>query len=475
MKNLNISNIKNTGMRTIGLELENPLLRMDGEPICFETIQEVWKSFVKKGWTPRVDPILDNVIDGLSKDFGGTGASIMSDSGAGNFELAITPQQNLHETERIYKVIFSEINTIIKKHKLTLAGFAVQPGHIENVDNFRRRNAMYSTWEKMESSDRHANFTSSAISAQQVGVGIELKDFVKITNELIKITGLIVALTGNSSIHNWKILPYKEWRIICMDQLRFVGNIEGFEKLVGFPERPFSSISDFFKYYWNSPSMMLPLLRNDEWIIPEKKINFLKFFKCNNIVGHNIQGEKIKIIPEINDISWASVQMWPHAKPHISFDFEKVNFKDFIKNLDDDNLEDYLSGKLTNCYIECRAAGASPVGEELALPALMLGIVNNLVDLKKITKTYSWNEWRKLIFATAVFGMDAKIKERSIIPLLNNLYECALNGLKKRGLGEEKYLKEILKRIESKKNPADIAIEKFKISKKSFLKYINYK
>ncbi len=475
MKNLNISDLKRFKRRTVGLELENPLLRSNGEPIDFKTIQKVWKSFVKEGWLPRIDPAINNVIDGLTKNFNGVGASIISDGGAGNFELAITPQDNLNVTKRIYKKIRAEIISIIKKHDLILAGFAIQPGHIKNMDNFRRRNAMYLAWNELGSSDIYAGETSAAISAEQVGIGIKLKEFVETTNEVMKITGLIVALTGNSPIHNWKILPYKEWRIICMGQLRFVGNDEGFEKLIGFPDRPFSSVADFFGYYWDSPYMALPLLRNEEWIIPDKKVNFLRFFRAKYIPGHNLKGEKIKIVPDKSDIEWAFIQMWPHAKPHLGLNLKKIKLSDFVKNFDNDTLEDYLDGKLSNCYIECRAAGAAPVGEELALPALMMGVINNIKELKKITKKYGWNEWKNLVFSAAVAGLDAKIKGKSIKPLLNDLYSCAMAGLKKRNLGEEKYLKDILKRIKSGENPADTALGKFKAGKSNFLKYIAYK
>lgn len=474
MKNLEVSNLDNLGERTIGLELENPLLQINGESINFEIIQKVWKSFIENGWTPRVDSFLENVVDGLTKDFGFASASIMADSGAGNFELAITPQGNLNETEKTYKVIFSEINSIVKKHDLFLAGLAIQPGRIENLDNFRRRNAMYSAWSQMESSDYYSNITSAAISAQQVGIGVNIREIIEITNELIKITGLVTALTGNSPIQNWEVLPYKEWRIICMERFRFIGNVEGFEKLVGFPERPFSSLADFFSYYWNSPSMMLPLLRNDEWVVPSEKINFMQFFKSKSISARMLSGKKIKVIPDTSDVNWASVQMWPHVKPHISIDLNKISMDDFLKNLKDGTLEDYLDGKITNCYVECRAAGAPPVGEELALPALMLGVVNNLDDLKKITHQYDWGTWGELVLNAAVHGMDATIKEKSIIPLLNELYACALKGLKKRGLNEEKYLDKILERIDKRKNPADLALEKFRTGKKEFLKYISY-
>ena len=474
MKNLEVKQLNNSNKRTVGLEFENPIIKQNGDAIDFDEIQQVWKTFAENGWTPRVDPIIENTIDGLVKEFDNMSASVMADAGAGNFEMALTPLGDINIAKQEFDLVWSEILSMFKKHNYLLTGFAIQPGKVKNVKSFNRRTAMYLAWYEMNSQDQYSCAISSAISAQQVGIGISIDEFVDATNELIKITAPITALCGNSPINNWKLLPYKEWRIVCMSHLRLVGNESGFEKLVGFPERPFKSIADFFKYFWDTPYMMLPMLRDGEWVVPDEKINFLNFFVSNGIKGHTLKGKKVVLTPEVDDINWASIQMWPHAKPHISVDTAKVTMGDFVKNLNNDSLEDYLEDKLTNCYIESRAGGTSPVGDEMAIPSLFLGLVNNMSELKEFTKRLAWKEWSDLVYGSAIYGMDTKVAGKSIETLLKDLIKISSKGLKERKLKEEKYLEVFKERIKNRENPADLAIKHFKNGKKNLIDYISY-
>ncbi len=475
MQNLEIDKLLNFKERSVGLEFENPVIKKDGETILFPEIQEVWRTFERYDWEGRHDSVMKEVIDGIGKDFDGERANVISDSGAGNFELALSPQENVGEAEKMYRTVLKEILSVLKERGLTLAGFAVQPGIIKDIEAHRRKNAMYLALHELGASDVYCNQTTSAISAHQVGAGMKLEEFINFTNELIKITGLIVALCGNSPIQNWKILPWKEWRIHCVGYFRFVGNISGFERLSGFPTRPFNSIADFFRYYWSVPYMILPPQRDSFWVIPDQKMNFIRYFSQDEIPAHNFYKEKIILKPNAEDINLASISMWPHAKPHITVDPNKVNIRDFNESFKNNSLEEYLEGKLTNCYIECRAAAAAPVGEEMALPALMLGIVNNMAQLKELTKKYTWEEWARLVFDASVHGIKAKVRNEEILPLLSELHNISKEGLEKRKFGEEKYLDIIRRRIETQCNPADTAIKHFKESKSSFIDYISYR
>jgi gamma-glutamylcysteine synthetase len=474
MYNLKVTNQSGNKERTIGLEFENPVLRKNGEPVSYDEMQSLWQSFVKRNWKPKVDPVL-GIIDGLSKDFNDVSASIISDAGAGNFELALSPQKNIAGAKEAYDLVMAEILPILEEHNIMLVGFGMQPGHIADMEDFRRKNSMYVAWTELGSSDKYANETSSAISAHQVGVGANVRELAEITNEIIKVTGLITALCGNSPIHNWEKLPYKEWRIICMSGLRMVSNYAEFIKVIGFPERPFNSLSDILRYYWDTPFMMLPLLRNDQWIIPDEKINFLSYFKKKEIMGHDTAGKSVQVIPEASDVNWASIQFWSHLKPHLTVDDSKITVKEFVEKLEADRLEEYLEDKLTNCYVECRVAGAAPVGEEMAIPSLMVGLVNNLEELKTITQRYTWNDWKELVYDAAVRGLDAEVAGDKILPVLKDFIEVAKNGLIARKFGEEKNLEPFYVRMETGKNPADLALEHFEKSKEDFINFIRYK
>lgn len=473
MEESKIQNLMDWQERLVGLEFENPIINAKGETIYFVQMQKVFRDFEKRGWEAKRDYML-NYIDKIEKDFGQDRVSLMTDSGSGNLEMAQPPKQNIQEAQELYLKVRAEILEVLKNYGYTIAGYAIQPGHITDNQKFHRQNAMYLALEEMDSSDHYANFTSAPISAHQAGVSMKFDEVIDYTNEMIKIAGLIVVLCGNSPIHNWQILPWKEWRILIVGLFRFIGNIAGFEKLYGFPDRPFKSIADFLRYYWQSPWMILPLLRDGRWILPNEKINFIEYFEKEKVSAHDLNGDQIELIPSVGDLNLATICMWPHAKPHIVLDPKKTNVKDFMKNFDSDSLEEYLEGKLVNCYIECRAAGAAPVGEEMAIPALMLGMVNNLEAIKEITSLHKWEEWSDLVFEAAAKGFEAKIGGKSIIPYLQKIFEIALVGLKNRGFREEFYLQPMETRLKKRKNPADKALLLYKKSKEDFLKHILY-
>ena len=111
----------------------------------------------------------------------------------------------------------------------------------------------------------------------------------------------------------------------------------------------------------------------------------------------------------------------------------------------------------------------------MALPAFVLGLVENISEVKKFTKQYSWNEWKELVYKASVYGMDIKINGKSIYGLLKKLLEIAEEGLNGRKMNEAKYLKVPWKRLANKENPASQSALAFKKSKKDFLKLITYK
>ncbi len=459
--------------RLVGLEFENPIIDSQGQTVDFAAMQKVFQTFGENGWDIEKDYIL-GCVNKIEKNFGPDRVNLITDSGAGNLETAMPPQQNVQDAEKLYTRMRSDILKVLKKHNLTIAGFALQPGTIPDMKKYLRRNAMYLALDILDSSDLYANLTSTTISAHQAGVGVRFKEAIDYANEIIKIAGLIVALCANSPIHNFQILPWKEWRILIVGLLRFVGNTAGFNELCGFPQRPYRSITDYLKYYWQKPWMILPPLREGKWVLPNEKMNFLEYFSKSPVPAHDLEGNKVELVPNPDDLNWAMICNWPHAKPHIVLDPKKVTVPEFMENFRKDALEEYLEGKVINCYLECRAGAAAPVGEEMAIPALMLGLVNNIDGVKEITKLYSWQEWSNLVFQAAAKGMEVKIKGTNVIPLLQDLTSIAEEGLKRRNFGEEKYLEPVKERIKERRTPADHAMEYFQKGKKEFLQYISY-
>ena len=472
MRESKIENFIDFNERLVGLELENQIIDSNGEPIDFDFMQKIWKDFEKLGWRITTDSGL-KIISGAEKEFDGKNVNLSSDAAVGNLEMALPPLSNLKEAEDFLRVVHSEIFQVLKDNQVSLIGLGIHPGNMNNLENLRVKSSLYKVIESLGSSTHYNNGIMTANSAGQTGISVKLSEMVDITNELIKITGLITASCANSPIQNWKILPWKEWRILGWD-FRFISNIKGFEKLSGFPDKPFSSLADFFKYYWNIPFMTLPPIRETGWVIPGKKLNYLSYFRQKEIEGKDLSGNRVLLTPMPRDLNLAMILTWPHAKPHLVTDPEKINMNDFVKSLKNDDLEKYLEGKLVNCYVEYRGGAASAVGEEIVLPALLLGLVNNLKDLKTFTKKFSWKWWKELVYFTAVDGINTKIKNVEVVDLLQELVKISEIGLKNRGMNEEQYLNVLKMRLKNKENPADKAIKAFKKSKQDLLDYIKY-
>jgi len=132
--------------------------------------------------------------------------------------------------------------------------------------------------------------------------------------------------------------------------------------------------------------------------------------------------------------------MWPFAKLHLVVDAASATVADFIAALSAGALEEYLDGNLVNSYLECRAAAATPVGEEATVPALFLGLINNLDGLADLVARHDWAAWQALVYQTARHGFAARIDGRPVAPLVDALLHVAEEGLAARGGAEEEIL-----------------------------------
>src|SRR3989339_799653 len=416
MREAGTKDLTNFEKRLVGLEFENQIIGDNLRPITFERMQKVWKYFEKLGWKINTDPVL-RVIGSLDKNFGNGNVNLSYDSAAGNLERAFPPVQNLGEAEKLLSKVHADALKVLGKNKLRMLGTGLQPGIFSSPKKMRTKNTIYLALEKMGASDYFDNAMMMANSAHQAGISLRIEEVIDVTNELTKVTGLIVSLFANSCIQSWKLLPWQEWRMICWD-LRFIGAEPGFYKLTGFPPKPFKSLTDYFKYYWDLPHMILPPTREEVWCVPVKKINYFGYFSGKEFEARSLLGKRTKLEPSVKDINLAMISMWPHAKPHLVIDSEQATVSDFMENLRKNTLEKYLKGKLLNCYMEYRGAAASPPNEEMALPDFVLGLVENISEVKKFTKQYSWNEWKELVYKASVYGMDIKINGKSIYGLL---------------------------------------------------------
>lgn len=458
--------------RTVGFEFENPVVGADGNPASADSMQEFWRAMAERGWRTKLDADAPTVI-GAEKDFARGRVVLTSDCAACNLEMALPPCRTVGEAAALHAEVGGEAVRALASRGLRLLAFGIQPGTFSDTDAARIPSTHYDALRRAGSGDSFTNGIMLANSAHQVGVGVRVREAVGATNELLKMTGLVVALCGNSPVHGWSVLPWKEWRVVAWD-FRFLVGRPGFERLTQFPARPFASLADYYAYYWDTPFMILAPLRGGRWMLPEEELTYGEYFSKARVPARDLDGEPRELAPEPRDFEVALRAMWPLVKPHLIVEPGRVGVGEFLESMRADALEDYLEGRLSNCYIEYRGAAASPRGEESALPALILGLVNNLEGLGRIGRLHSWDSWRGLVYQAAARGMSAEIDGRGIRPLLSRLVEAAAEGLSARPFGEAEHLNALAERVERGENPADRAVRTFGEGREKFLRDLSY-
>lgn len=473
MEFANVHRLADFTERLVGLELENQLLDAVGRALSFERMQNVWQNFVRLGWELRIDPVL-GVIKGLEKSFDGKSVSLSSDCSAGNVEMALPPMATVNEAEQLRQAVFRDILHVTAEDGLRLCALGMNPGYLGTLDTLRVQATLYQAFERMGGSGYFNNGVMMPVSANQTGVSVRLSEAVAAVNGITAVSGLVVALCANAAISEWQPLPWKEWRVLAWD-FRFVGRKPGFERLTGFPERPFGSLAEYYRYYWQLPNMILPPIREGGWVIPDEKLPLLDYLERKRaMAGRDLQGNPVELVPSISDLNLGLICMWPFARLHLVVDESRVSLADFTATLWAGGLEEYLEGRLCNSYLECRAAATTPVGEEATVPALFLGLVNNLEELGDLAARYEWSVWRSLVYQAAQHGLQAEIEGQPVTPLIEELFEIAKRGLASRGKGEESFLEPLRQRMTDGRCPADKALAALAQGRETLLDYATY-
>jgi len=465
------TNLINFDSRKVGIEFELPLVHDDGSNIDKDVLQKLWKSFVSRGWIGSVDTVSRD-IHAVSKEVAGCQIILTTDIGWSEFEIVFPPLDTVSDVEGLFQAVLREIMPVILSQSLRLLSIGLVPGQIHTGDAYRTSKQFY------QIVDYFYLFNSAiATAAHQTNVSVRIDEVTDAVNELSVVSGLLLSLTANSSISEFRVLPWRSWRHVLFSKFFATNAFPKLDKIVHkIHDHPFSSLADCLGYFLKAePHMIVPPMRDGSFVLLDKKVTWLEYLKGGKWMGTSLRGERLEVIPGPEDINTAMHNQWFATNVHISVDPAVCSLPDFINALDDDRLETYLDGKLTNCYVEYRELPAPPPGEECISAALVLGLVENILELQKLRKQFNWDEWKRLLDDVAVIGMDAKIGNIVCRKLLPDLLDISKRGLKRRGFGEEKYLEKLYERVKSGKCPADEMNELLKIKgRDAFLDKVSY-
>lgn len=173
--------------------------------------------------------------------------------------------------------------------------------------------------------------------------------------------------------------------------------------------------------------------RQGEYIALMEKETFKEFLNSKKpSKGLTFKDHEISIWPETEDIITQASFAWFNAR---------------------------LSPKYGT--IESRISCQQPPKDTILVPALVLGIIENLEEAEGLLETYPWEEWKRLRYDSLRHVLQAQIGNKPVLPLVEKLITIADKGLRKRGNGEEKFLAPAFERIAKRKVPANDIIDLF--------------
>lgn len=253
-------------------------------------------------------------------------------------------------------------------------------------------------------------------TAQQIQIHCyNPEDQINLTNHFLQLSGLIIALTANSPIYWNKAGPLVSSRVPMWDQYA--------PGRVGIPERPFIDMIDWCRQMWSARLIFGPTRRH-------KGLMWQYDQPFGQIIREHPMGQR-----ELREFALIHEGcLWWDVRPRFKFG-----------------------------SFEFRSACQQPQWMEIALAALILGMVENTIGRQSLINLFPWEIWRRTRWSAAEFHFLAPIGEKIILKeLLAELVDMAEIGLKIRGLGEEVFLEPIKQLMQRGHPPAIDQLQAFK-------------
>ena len=426
--------------RLVGLENEYPLVSPDGEPVTLEALEYFWHRLEKSGWETYTDGDASGEVIGARKTRNDLSSSIRThgydhittDFGYPTLELDLAPAESLPAAEGAFREIMRLITSIFAERDTIVLGYGIQPiapPVRKYIGHKCRYDIIFDVCEEEEGFDTGpCQFPVGAHclnAACQTHVEVSAGEAIPILNALNATSGLRVAITANSPVWQNEIGDYKVPRLLFWDwfwpaRRQQTGMPISFKSLTHYVD----TILDF---------RSICIKRNQKFYRLDHTKPFRQFFFGDgefDIIARD--GERLTTRAVADDLLTHHSMAW--------FDV-----------------------RLSPAYgtIEDRVSCQQPPGAQFAVAALTLGLVENRAGICELAGQLSRDQWRDIRFLACKQGLDVVYPGVRVCDLILKMLEIARAGLKKRGLGEEKYLQPLFDRHATRCSPADNVIRRF--------------
>ncbi len=425
-----IKSLKYSQKRMIGIEVELVAIKKNGRAVSWEDVQNIFRDFIDKDWEAVHDGKNGPIVGVKNKKQKNNWFDyILTDNGFCLLEIITAPRENLNDVYIRFEEIKKKLVNIAKKNNVYILSYGIQPITPPSFKLLTPRKR-YVFFRKIANPHVYQSGTT-IIAAEQTNINLRSKEeAARVFNALSATVPIQTALFANSPIWSGKVHPkYKVIRAIF-----WRGKYDPWR--VGMPPRPFRNLEDYFRHIWSLETFLVKR-GDDKYYEVLKKPQFMFYLEYGG-KGKLVGDKNAKIVnlkPERSDIDLHNTFVW---------------------------WDNRLKTTTKTVYIENRDCATQPPKEEMTVFAFHLGIVENVAKVEKILSKYHYSDLRNARYEALTKALKAKIGDEPITDLAQKLVEAAREGLKKRGMGEEKFLIPLFERIKAKESPADKMIKIYK-------------
>ncbi|MBN2025386.1 MAG: hypothetical protein JW854_01295 [Actinobacteria bacterium] len=402
------------GRRCVGMEAKFCLTDDHGAAASEVLLQGFFEHLGEKGWSVAKDENL-GVATAATREFPSCPAYISTGTGHCKMEFSVPYGRNLRELESHFQAMVDDARSFTDNEDMCLLCLGVHPV-TEPHPGLVQRKARHIFWDHAFEKRLVHLFALSADC--QVHVDVDIHEVHEAVNAFQGLAGAQIALTASATVWKREVDPeYLDVREVFWDWW-----LPG-EDRAGIARAPFASMRDYVERLASLKPVFVQ--RNGSSMGIYHYPSFKEYYSSGEGAwGVDTQGEKIPVVPREEDIDLHDTFNW------------------------------YIARFSRYCTLENRANCQQPPEDIMTIPALTLGIMENLAAANEMIGDFTWEELRASREEAMRVGPQATAGGAPISEICRGMLEVAEEGLAARGYGEEESLSPLWERLEEKRCPA---------------------
>lgn len=385
----------NTG-KNIGVEIEMPLIELDGKDINLDNLQKLFKYLVNN-YEFKIDKI-DNEGNCIAIKNNRYNDIISLEYSVNTLEFSLQEDANIYNMKTRFDFYYNTIEEFILKFNYKLIGSGINPNY-KTINKKCLNEDRYLTIEKLllgnPSNSVLYNQFCAYVCSTQTHITPNINELHEVINVFTNIEWVKSLLYSNSRMNELNSNMARDylWQKSSFGKENTGKNIE------------YKSLDDIIENY--KTRLIHYIERENKYYLIEKT-NLSDFFKKEKLYGKDYDGSEMTIMPKIDDIK---------------------TFRSYK------NIEITRMGTL-----EIRCDCTQKLENIFEIVAFNVGIFEMYRDVAKLIKQYNFDTQSIKNRILKQYNKKLNEKEKDFI---NILIETVIKGLKKRGKKEELLLNKI--------------------------------